>query len=204
MASAQFEFTLVGGNCQQMNVSGRILVKGHGLQQDIVSALSLLDFLRHVDDLEDSFVDFEGIWIHVFANFTFKSLPVEGPDVLGGLIDRLLLLLSQNPTLEALEVDQTDGTLALASQNKGVGLFVLLIAPTDSALYVIFGLFDVGGTLDLHSFAQFLLVKFFFGHLLLVAPEVLDSESDSAQLDCIELLNLIVVLSSFVFEGPSD
>ena len=127
VASAQFELTLVGGHSQEMDVSRSVFVKRHGLEQDVVGTRGLLDLLRHVDNFEDSLVDFESIWIHVFADLTLEPFPVEGPDILGGLIDRLFLLLSENPTLEALEVDQTDGSLALACQNKGVGLLVFLI-----------------------------------------------------------------------------
>jgi len=36
MASSKLELTLLGGDSEQVDVSGGVLVKGHGLKQDIV------------------------------------------------------------------------------------------------------------------------------------------------------------------------
>ena len=152
VSSSELEFVLVRGNNQQMDVSGRVLVEWHGLEQDVVGSTHFLDFLSQIDDLEDSLLDFESVGIHVLADLAFKSLPVERPYILGRLVDGLFLLLSQNPTFEALEVDKSDGSFAFACQNKWVGVFVLFIAPTDSALNVIFWFSNVIGSLHLHSF----------------------------------------------------
>lgn len=83
MSSSEFEFVLVWRDDQQMDVSGGVLVKGHGLKQDVVGSTHFLDFLGQVDNLENSLLDFESVWVHVLADLTFKSLPVERSDVLG-------------------------------------------------------------------------------------------------------------------------
>lgn len=61
-------------------------------------------------------------------------------------------------------------------------------------------LFDVARTLDLHGLLELLLIELILGHLLLVAPEVLNSESDSTQLDGVELLDFVIVLAVFVLK----
>lgn len=77
VASSELELVLVGCYSKQMNVSGSVFVKRHGFKQDIVCTTSLDYFLSQVNDLEDSALDLKGVWIHVFADLAFKSLPVE-------------------------------------------------------------------------------------------------------------------------------
>ena len=112
----------------------------------------------------------------------------------------LLLLLGQNPGLEALEVDETDGTSALACDNEGVSLIVL-VSPADSALNLVLrSIINILGALHLHCFSQLLVIKLLFGHVDVVAPEILDTESDSSELDGVELLDLVVILAVFVLQ----
>ena len=204
MASTQFELGLLGGHCQQMDVSGSVLVKGHGLQEDVVTVSLRCDFISLIDDFVDGLTNFESVWIHLLANFAFESLPVERPNVLVLCTGWFFLLLSEDPTLQAVEVDQAHSTLAFACNDKGVGL-VVLVAPADSALDgVHFAIDDVFGSFDLHGLSQFLVVQLLLRHLHVVAPEIFDSESDSSELDGVELLDLVVVLAGLVLERPRN
>ena len=106
VAPSQLEFTLIVGDREQVDVPRGVLVQRHRLKQDIVSSLCLGNLVGHINNLENSLFNLEGVWIHVFADLALESLPVEGPHVLSRLGDRLLLLLGQNPRFEALEVDQ--------------------------------------------------------------------------------------------------
>ena len=135
----------------------------------------------------------------MLADFTLETLPVERSHVLILGIWRLLLLLGQHPVLEALEVNETNGTLALASNDQGV-LCVFLGTPANSALNVFFILINVLNTFNLHSFSDFLIVQFFLGHFYLVASEIFDSESHSSKLDSVKLLDFVVVFTSFIFK----
>jgi len=91
--------------------------------------------------------------------FALESFPVETPHVLVLGTWWLLLLLGEHPRLKALEMDETDGSSALASDNQRVGL-VVLVAPADTALdLVLRGVIDVLGTFDLHGFTKLLLVE---------------------------------------------
>ena len=58
--------------------------------------------------------------IHVFANFAFESLPVERSHILVLSAWWFFLLLCEDPTLQALKMDQTHCSFALASHNKRV------------------------------------------------------------------------------------
>ena len=112
----------------------------------------------------------------------------------------LLLLLGEHPVLQTLEVDKTDRTLALASNNQWIG-FVFLRTPTNSALNVILGAFfqilDAG---DFLSFLEFLVVELSFTHHDFIALEIFDSESNSSKFDGVKFLNLVIVLSGFIFQ----
>ena len=112
--SSKLKLVLLWSDYQKMDVTRSVLVKWHGLKQDVVSSTNLLNFLGQINNLENSLFDFEGVGIHVLADLTFESLPVERSDVLGGLIDRLLLLLGENPTLETLEMNESNRTFAFA------------------------------------------------------------------------------------------
>ena len=204
MASTQLELGLLWRHSQQMDVSGSVLVERHGLQEDVVTVSLRCDFISLIDDFVDGLTNFESVWIHLLANFAFESLPVERPNVLVLSTRWLFLLLSENPTLQAIEVDKTHSTLAFACNDKGVGL-VILVSPADSALDgVHFTLDDVFGSFDLHGLSEFLVVQLFLRHLHVVAPEILDSESDSPELDGIKLLDLVVILASLVLERPRN
>ena len=197
MTSTKLELALGVGNSEQMNVSGGVLVEWHGLQQNVVVIGLRSDFVCEINNLEDYLSDFKSVRIHLFADFAFESLPVKGSDILVGLSQRLFLLLSKHPTLEALEVNQSYGTLTFACQDQWVG-GVFLVTPADSALDVVFALVDIMDALDFHGFSELLLVQFFFRHLLMVASEVLNSESYSTQLNGVKLLNFVIVLAVFI------
>jgi hypothetical protein len=200
VASSKFEFALVRCHGEQVDVSGRVLVQRHGLEKDVVGRGGLGNFLSQIDNFEDSGSDLESVWVHMFANFTFESLPVEGTNVLGRLGDRLFLLLSQNPTLKALEMNKTHRSLAFTSKNQRI-FFFFLCSPANSALNVIFRFIDdIGDSLDLHGLSQLLLVEFLVRHVLLFAPEVLDPKPHSSKLNSIKFLNFVVILSSFILE----
>ena len=74
MASTQFELGLLGCRSQQMDVSGSVLVEGHGLQEDVVTVSLRCDFISLIDDFVDGLTNFESVWIHLLANFAFESL----------------------------------------------------------------------------------------------------------------------------------
>lgn len=204
MASTQLELGLLRRDSQQMDVSGSILVERHGLQKDIVTVSLRCDFISLIDDFVDSLTNFESVWIHLLANFAFESLPVERPNVLVLSTGWLFLLLSENPTLEAIKVDKTHSTLAFACNDKGIGL-VILVSPADSALNrVHFAIDDVFGSFDLHGLSKFLMVQLLLRHLHVVALEIFDSESDSSELDGVELLDLVVILARLILERPRN
>ena len=98
----------------------------------------------------------------MLADLALESLPVERSHILILGTWRLLLLLSKNPGLEALEMDETDGTSAFAGDNQWVGLIVL-ITPTDSALNLVLrSIVNIFGAFHLHGFSQLLVVELFF------------------------------------------
>lgn len=95
----------------------------------------------------------------MLADLTLESLPVERSHILVLGTWRLLLLLSENPGLEALEMDESHGSSALAGDNQRVGL-IILVAPTDSALNLVLGsVIDILSALYFHGFSQLLVVE---------------------------------------------
>lgn len=203
VAPPEHELAHLWSDCEEMNVSGGILVEGHGLQEDVVILSLRGDLVDKIDNLVNGLPDFEGVWVHRFADFAFEFLPVERSDVgVSGV--GFLLLLGEHPTLEALEMDESNRSSAFASQNKWV-LRVLFVTPANSALHLVgSGIIDVLGSSDLHSLSEFLLIKLALRHLETVASEVLDSESDSSQFDGVKLLDLVVVLAVLVLERSGN
>ena len=201
MTSTKFELRLFGCHREKMNVSWSVFVKRHRLEKNIV--VVIIHLLGEVNDLVYASSDFEGVWVHLLTYLALESLPVEGAHVLVLGIWWLLLLLSKHPVLQALEVDQAHSTLALAGNDQWIGL-VFLRTPTNSALNIV--LVAVGAkvlhTSNLLSFLQFLVVKLLLTHHDLIALEVLDSEADSSKFDGVKFLNLVIVLSGFVFQRP--
>ena len=101
-------------------------------------------------------------------------------------------------------MDETDRTSALASDNKRVSL-IIFVAPANSALNLVLGsIVNILGALHLHCLSQFLLVKLVFRHVDVVASEILHSESDSSQLDGVELFNFVVVFAVLVLQGSGN
>lgn len=98
VSSSQLELSLLVRNRQQMDVSRCVLVQRHRLQQYVVALGLRGNLIDQIDNLVDGHTDLEGVWVHLLANFTFETLPVEGSDVHVGGTGWLLLLLSENPT----------------------------------------------------------------------------------------------------------
>lgn len=186
-----------------MNVTRSVLVERHRFKQYVIASLSLI--FAQIDNLVDRPLDLECIWIHLLANFALKSFPVEWTDILILSVWRLFLLLGQHPILKALEMDKSYCSFALASDNKGIAL-IFIWAPANSALNIVFAALgtQIRSCCHLLSFFQLLIVKFSLGHLYFLAFEVFYSESDSAEFNGIELLNLVIVLSGLIFEWPRN
>lgn len=110
------------------------------------------------------------------------------------------MLLGQHPVLKALEVNKTDGTLALASYNQWV-CWIFFRTPANSALNIVLAafakIFDAG---DLLSFLEFLIIELLLTHHDLIALKIFDSEPNSTEFDGVKFLNLVIVLSGFIFE----
>lgn len=137
----------------------------------------------------------------MFADFTFETLPVKRAYVLVLGIWWFFLFLSENPVLEALEVNEADCALALASDDQGIVL-VFLGAPADSALNLVLRaiMTKVLNTFHFLSLFQFLVVKLALTHRNLVTLEVFYSEANSTEFNSVKFLNLVIVFSSFIFE----
>ena len=101
-------------------------------------------------------------------------------------------------------MNQAYRSFAGTGQDERVVMLVL-VTPADSALDLVrTAVFDVLSSSDLHGLSELLLVEFLLRHLKRVAPEVLDSEPDSSDLDSVKLLNVVVVLPLFILERPGD
>lgn len=137
----------------------------------------------------------------MLADFALEALPVERADVLGRLVRRvLLLLLGLQPVLKTFEVNETDGACALASDNQRVAL-LFVAGPANTALHLISILIGkVCGRLDGLGFLKLLLIELLRAHLQMIATEILHSETDTAELDGIEFLDLVVILAGLIFQ----
>ena len=125
----------------------------------------------------DGSLDFEGVWIHLLAYLTFETLPVKRAYVLVLGIWWFFLFLSQHPVLQALEVDETNGTSALASNDKRI-VGVFLRTPADSALdLVLVGIIKILNTFHFLSFLEFLVIELALTHRNLITFEVFYSKS---------------------------
>jgi len=186
-----------------MDISGSVLVQGHRFEQNVVTSCVLGNFRMQIDNLVDLFTNLKRVWVHLFADLTLEALPVVGADVHVCGTWSLELLLSENPVFEALEVNYANRTFAFTGENQWI-MVIIFGAPADSALHVILVLINVFGAFDLHGFSKLLVVELILRHLDLIAPEVLNSESDSSKLDGVKLLYFVVVLASFVFERSSN
>ena len=101
-------------------------------------------------------------------------------------------------------MDESDRSSALAGDNEGIGLIVL-ITPADPALNLVLGgIVHVLGAFHLHSLSQLLVVKLLLRHVDVVASEILDPEPNSAQLDGVKFFDFVVVLAVLIFQRSSD
>ena len=131
VATAQLEFLLLVRDCEQMNVTARVLIKRHGLKQNVLAALlGLLD----VDQFEKTLALLEDVRVALLADLAFKFLPVVARDILAVLLDVTLRL---EPALEAHVVDVADCAGTLARQDEWV-VICLLGAPTEATLNLLF------------------------------------------------------------------
>lgn len=84
--------------------------------------------LRYVDDLVHFLANLECVWIHLFTDLAFELLPVEAANVSH---DSFLLFLRVQPVFQALEMDKTNRTRALAWYDQRV-LDCGVLAPTET------------------------------------------------------------------------
>lgn len=107
--------------------------------------------------------------------------------------------LRLEPALEAVVVDVANCARALTRENQWVR-FILFCAPAESTLNGLLAFFyNISGRPNDVGLLQLLLEEFSRRQVHLLTAEVLYSESDTAQLDCIELLDLVVKLALGVF-----
>lgn len=204
MTTPKFELSLLRSHRQQVDIPRGILVQWHRLKKNVVSGGLCGNLISLINNLVNCWSDLKGVRVHLLADLALESLPVERPHILVLGTWWFLLLLSENPRLQALEVDQTDGTSALASDNQGIGL-VVFVTPADTALdLVLRSVVNILGSFDLHGFTKLLLVKLFFRHMNVVAPEVLNSESNTTKLDGVEFFDFVVILAIFVLQRSGN
>ena len=159
MTTSKFKFCLLRSHRQQMDIPRSILVQRHGFEKNVVARSLRRNFICLIDNLVDNWSNLKSVRVHLLTDFALESLPVKTPHILVLGTWWLLLLLGEDPRLEALEMDETDGSSALASDNQGVGL-IIFIAPADTALNLVLrGVVNVLCTLDLHSFTKLLLIE---------------------------------------------
>ena len=168
VATAKLELGLLWCHRQQMHITGVVLVKRHGLEQNVVVVV-VVNVLGDVHNLVDVLLDLERVWVHLLADFALEALPVEASHIaLSAVLRSFLLLLRLQPVLQALEVDEADRALALACNNQWVVLR-LLGRPADAALNLLgFDLTSVTAILrrpNFLGFSEFLLIKLFGRHL---------------------------------------
>ena len=120
-----------------MHITGVVLVKRHGLKQNVVVVV-VVNVLGDVHNLVDVLLDLERVWVHLLADFALEALPVEASHIaLSAVLRSFLLFLHLQPVLQALEVNKTYSSFALASNDQWV-VGVLLGRPANSALDLIF------------------------------------------------------------------
>jgi len=110
------------------------------------------------------------------------------------------LFLSEDPVLEALEVNEADGTLAFACNDQRI-VGVFFGTPADSALdLILVRVFEVLDSCDFLGFFEFLVIELTFTHRNLITLEVFYSKSNPSEFNSVKFLNLVIVFSSFIFE----
>jgi hypothetical protein len=147
-----------------------------------VTGLGGLDLHELVDDS----VGLEQVGVSCFADFTLEGLPVHAGQVL-----RLFLLeLGCEPTLEALEMNESHGSRTLAGHNAWV-FDSRFRAPAESAAAWV----SLVGIESHHGSClfQLLLVEFIGCLAHELALEILDSELYSPELDHVKLPDLVVL-----------
>lgn len=205
MATAEFELPLLICDCEHVDVARGVLVKGHGLKED-VSAIRcrLFDF----NESEQIVSPFENVRVALLANLTLKFLPVVACHVLTILLH---MSLGLKPLLQTLEVDETHRATTLASEDKGIisGFFC---TPAEPALKHLLGipnlkldtyerhLLEIFGCFNCMSLLEFLSEEFFGSEVHLFTAEVFYSEAHSSQFNSVKLLNFIVKLAFWILQ----
>jgi len=162
-----------------VDISRSVLVQRHRFKEDIITLRLRSNFVYKVDNFVNFIANFEGVWIHLFADFALKPLPIEWSNILILCTWWFFLFLSQNPAFQAVKMDKSNGSFAFACQNQWI-MCIIFIAPTNSALNLVLTcIFNIFGTFDLHSLTKFLLIQFLFRKMKFVASEIFDSESNS-------------------------
>lgn len=118
------------------------------------------------------------------ADFALEGFPHVG--VHGPLVRCFLDHSGLEPFAEALEVQETDGSVALAGRDQRV-LDGRLLAPTEFAVLV----FLLPSHFDVLRLLQLLLPQLFFAEVRSLSPAVLYPELDTTQLDGVELVDLV-------------
>lgn len=132
VATSQFKFCLFLCDCEHVDIARRVLVEWHRFKQD---KLRLRTWLLNINKLEKLVLSLEDVWVALLANLTFKLLPV----VTGNICSIFLgVSLGLDPAFQALEVDQTDRTSALAGEDEGVAVLRLWV-PAEPTLHLLFG-----------------------------------------------------------------
>ena len=120
MTTSKFKFSLLRSYRQQMDIPRSILVQRHGFKKNIVTRSLRRNFIGLIDNLVDNWSNLECVWVHLLTDFALESLPVERSHILVLSAWWFFLLLCEDPTLQALKMDQTHCSFALASHNKRV------------------------------------------------------------------------------------
>jgi hypothetical protein len=59
-----------------MDIPGVVLVQRHRLEKNVV-VVHRSCYVSQINNLVNVSIDFECVWIHLFADFTLKSLPIK-------------------------------------------------------------------------------------------------------------------------------
>jgi hypothetical protein len=141
----------------------------------------------------------EDVRIGLLAYLTFKLLPIVACHVICIILH---LLLAQNPTLQAFEVNQADGAATLASKDQWIIEAIFLFAPTKTAFFLILKTKSLNCARLLKvccSFNRHCLFHLFQSKLLgakiikRLATEILHLEPDSSKLYYVKSLYLVVL-----------
>jgi hypothetical protein len=138
------------------------------------------DFICRIYNFVDCLSNFECIWVHLFANLTLESLPIKWPNILVLGAWWFFLLLSNDPTFQALEMNESYSTFTLTSYDERIWR-IIFVTPANSTLYIFRSfVFQIFSLSNFQGLSQFLMVQFFLWHLHEIAFEIFNSKSNSS------------------------